>query len=771
MVKFSKQLESQLVPEWKSAFCNYWQLKKELKQIKLSQPTRHSFVTPRPSVSTLSFNNLTRRRSVQKDVILVHLRHSVSNQPEDYYETEFVDPAADGDVEKAFFATLDLQLNKVNQFYRRKESLLLQRGEDIKLQLEKLMTMRKVMKLHQGYAADMNDLLAQTHLSNSQQTEDDLLPPSTILIDTQECVEVESGSSGGTDQDGFYRVAADMNFTAVSPIELDIPKENPALSLSAVVQMLWDDVLRQSKNGSSSWRQFSRLDRKKIQYADKMLRVAFIELYRGLGLLRSFSYLNMIAFTKILKKYDKITGRDASITYMKVVERAYFHGSDKVVKMMDEVEKIFTNYFTQGDHKKAMTFLRPIQQKSSHTITFFLGIFIGCSVACLLTFGVLLHLNGFNSAADSPQETRKNVYMDTIFPVFSFLSLVVLHLYMYGWNLFMWREKRINYAFIFEFATNTELKYREVLLVASGLTMLVVGGLLGHFIACMSPSIPFNTAIIPLLVLMVFLFILFLPFDICYRSSRYFFLASLKHIVLSPLYKVVMADFFLADQLTSQVYMFKNAEYLMCYYVTGHLKRSSDACTSDNINYQAFTYLISLLPYWWRIMQCFRRWIDEHDKMHAANGGKYLSATVAAAVSLTYHNEMTKGWMAMSIICSTLATAYQLYWDFVIDWGLLRTKSKNYLLRDQLVLERKSVYFVSMVLNSFLRLAWLQSITRIEVSNIDRRITNFLFASLEVIRRGHWNFYRLENEHLNNVGKFRAIKTVPLPFRAIENDA
>ncbi|MCO5587367.1 hypothetical protein L7F22_041316 [Adiantum nelumboides] len=306
MVKFSKQLESQLVPEWKSAFCNYWQLKKELKQIKLSQPTRHSFVTPRPSLSTISFNNLTRRRSVRKDVILVHLRRSVSSQPEDFYETEFVDPAADGDVEKAFFAALDLQLNKVNQFYKTKESLLLQRGAEVKVQLEKLIAMRKVLKLHQGYAADMSDLLAQTHFNNVQQTEDDLLPRSHFLSDTPEIAEVESESKGGTDQDGLSRFEGDFNFTVVSPIELEIPKANSALSLSAVVQMLWDDVLRQTKNGSPSWRQFSRVDKKKIQYADKMLRVAFVELYRGLGLLRSFSYLNMIAFTKILKKYDKV---------------------------------------------------------------------------------------------------------------------------------------------------------------------------------------------------------------------------------------------------------------------------------------------------------------------------------------------------------------------------------------------------------------------------------------------------------------------------------
>ena len=35
MVKFSKQFEGQLVPEWKEAFVDYWQLKKDLKKIHL----------------------------------------------------------------------------------------------------------------------------------------------------------------------------------------------------------------------------------------------------------------------------------------------------------------------------------------------------------------------------------------------------------------------------------------------------------------------------------------------------------------------------------------------------------------------------------------------------------------------------------------------------------------------------------------------------------------------------------------------------------------
>lgn len=35
-----------------------------------------------------------------------------------------------------------------------------------------------------------------------------------------------------------------------------------------------------------------------------------------------------------------------------------------------------------------------------------------------------------------------------------------------------------------------------------------------------------------------------------------------------------------------------------------------------------------------------------------------------------------------------------------------------------------------------------------------------ILAPLEVFRRFVWNFFRLENEHLNNCGKFRAVRDI-----------
>lgn len=51
----------------------------------------------------------------------------------------------------------------------------------------------------------------------------------------------------------------------------------------------------------------------------------------------------------------------------------YYIWFGKVVKLMDEVESIFTKHFASNDKKKAMKFLRPQQNKDSHMLTFFVG--------------------------------------------------------------------------------------------------------------------------------------------------------------------------------------------------------------------------------------------------------------------------------------------------------------------------------------------------------------------------------------------------------------
>lgn len=97
------------------------------------------------------------------------------------------------------------------------------------------------------------------------------------------------------------------------------------------------------------------------------------------------------------------------------------------------------------------------------------------------------------------------------------------------------------------------------------------------------------------------------------------------------------------------------------------------------------------------VVQCARRWFDEGETSHLVNMGKYVSAMLAAGAKVGYEKQKSVEWLCLLVIISSAATIYQLYWDFVKDWGLLQVNSKNPWLRNDLVLRRKFIYYFSMV--------------------------------------------------------------------------
>ena len=55
------------------------------------------------------------------------------------------------------------------------------------------------------------------------------------------------------------------------------------------------------------------------------------------------------------------------------------------------------------------------------------------------------------------------------------------HVHVQG-NVYLWCRYRINYSFIFEFSPTTELRSREILLVCTCLTTIVVASMVSHLI-------------------------------------------------------------------------------------------------------------------------------------------------------------------------------------------------------------------------------------------------------------------------------------------------
>ncbi|KAF5752406.1 putative xenotropic and polytropic murine leukemia virus receptor pho1 [Tripterygium wilfordii] len=776
MVKFSKQLEAQLIPEWKDAFVNYWLLKKHIKKIKLSRIpklskqlnhdfTRSIFYTVRFFLSkkfvTSSDNNTTAAAAATAHVLQVTSKSMDSDDTEEDDEeqgcqTDRLQLLSEEDEVKGFLESLEDELNKVNQFYKTKEGEFVERGEILQKQLQILLDLKQILdqqprKLIPGIlppsspSSDFSESPRESIDQESTETDD--------IISTFEkngLSFINSASTRTKTKKGKPKMA----------MRIDIPSTTPTRTIAALTSMLWEDLVNNPKKEGAG----DIINRKKIQCAEKMIRGAFVELYRGLGLLKTYSSLNMVAFTKILKKFDKVANRQESASYLKVVKRSHFISSDKVVRLMDEVESIFTKHFANNDRKKTMKFLRPQQQKDSHMVTFFVGLFTGCFVSLFAVYAILAHLAGVFSPSSGI------TYMETVYPVFSVFALLSLHLFMYGCNLFMWNTMRINYNFIFEFQPSTALKYRDAFLICTTFMTSVVGSMVIHLLLRAHGFSPSHVDAIPGILLLIFLVLLVSPFNVLYRPTRYCFLRIIRNIVCSPFYKVLMVDFFMADQLTSQITLLRHLESTTCYFLAGSFKTHSyKTCNSTRL-YRELAYVISFMPYYWRAMQCARRWFDENDSNHLANMGKYVSAMVAAGARITYSRQSDNLWFAIVLVTSVVATIYQLYWDFVKDWGILNTKSKNPWLRDDLVLKNKGIYYMSIAMNVVLRVVWVETITGFHFNMVESRLLDFFMASLEIIRRGHWNFYRLENEHLNNVGKFRAVKAVPLPFRETDSD-
>ncbi|KAL0723411.1 hypothetical protein Bca4012_038010 [Brassica carinata] len=683
-MKFGKEFSSQMVPEWQQAYMDYDYLKTLLKEIirfKLrtnNAPTRggaknhqggglnRKMTLYRAFSGLVSTPGRQRRghpHDVEEGIQLTGTTTTtsgpvlVNNTADRGYETTFLMAAEEGgEYELVFFRRLDDEFNKVNKFYKEKVEEVLKEAVVLNKQMDALIAFRVKVENPEGWGWDER-AVEITRLASDISTSAAAISASTpagaksMKVRSQGHMEAiqEGGSSraGQLEDDEeeeaqeeiVASVSSDVNtarMRAARPAPLDIldrvtinnTKETPRSTIKRVLQVPKQTELK-----------FSRENLMKVE---EKLRSAFIVFYQKLRLLKSYSFLNVLAFSKILKKYDKITLRDATKPYMKVVDSSYLGSSDDVVRLMERVEATFIKHFANANRTKGMNILRPKAKRERHRLTF-----------------------------------------------------------------------------------------------STGIAMFVV---------------------------------LVLPFNFFYRSSRLFFLTCLFHCLAAPLYKVTLPDFFLGDQLTSQVQALRSIEFYICYYGWGDFRHRQNTCNKSSV-YNTFLFIVAVIPYASRLLQCMRRLFEEKNPEQGWNGLKYFLTIVAVCLRTAYSIQKHQvAWRILAAIFSVIAAIFSTWWDFVHDWGLLNRTSKNRWLRDKLLVPQKKVYFIAMILNVLLRFAWIQTILDFNFSFMHRQTMVTVVASLEIIRRGIWNFFRLENEHLNNVGKYRAFKSVPLPFNYDEDE-
>ncbi|PNX96720.1 phosphate transporter PHO1-like protein, partial [Trifolium pratense] len=116
---------------------------------------------------------------------------------------------------------------------------------------------------------------------------------------------------------------AHSNYKRSDPMEiLEHVKIDNALESPVTIKNVFTDS---NDNNELSF------NKEELRKVEKQLRLVFVEFYQKLLHLKDYSFMNLSAFSKIMKKYEKNASRGASAAYMRVVDNSYLGTSDETV--------------------------------------------------------------------------------------------------------------------------------------------------------------------------------------------------------------------------------------------------------------------------------------------------------------------------------------------------------------------------------------------------------------------------------------------------------
>ncbi|KAJ8959287.1 hypothetical protein NQ318_021972 [Aromia moschata] len=498
--------------------------------------------------------------------------------------------------------------------------------------------------------------------------------------------------------------------------------------------------------------------RKRNVPARKMqeIKLAFSEFYLSLILLQNYQNLNFTGFRKILKKHDKLLNVEYGARWrMEHVENSHFYMNKDIDRLIRETESTFTQDLESGDRQRAMKRLRvpPLGEQQSPWTTFKVGLFSGALI--ILIVSVILSGIFHNEREDWRIVAR--LYRGPF--------LIVEFLFLWGINIYGWRSSGVNHVLIFEMDPRNHLSEQHIIEMAA-----IFGVIWSLSVLCFlySAELSIPAYLNPLALVIIMVVFVINPIKIFRYEARFWALKVMAKVFLAPFFYVSFADFWIADQLNSLVTLFTDLQYFVCFYLTNpswSVGVDGNRCVVNHVGIRAF---MACLPPWFRFAQCLRRYRDTKEAFpHIVNAVKYATSFFVVAFSAlnkiydTGSDSGENAFFYLWITASLISSCYAYTWDIKLDWGLFDAKAgDNKFLREEIVYSSTWFYYFAIVEDFILRFGWAFLISMTEMGYaLENSMVTFL-APLEVFRRFVWNFFRLENEHLNNCGKFRAVRDI-----------
>ena len=433
---------------------------------------------------------------------------------------------------------------------------------------------------------------------------------------------------------------------------------------------------------------------------------------------------------------------------------------DTLKSLEVEIEQCFGENFSFKYGSKTDKILKKYLKVKTITESqsFYLGLFIGF---LLFQFGIICTLAWYYDI-----DMDRDPEFMSVFPMFRGFFVVCLYWWVHGLNITVWIKADISYRVIFQIDSNYSSPI-QIFKRAAIFTFILLSCLLiymikriykGAFFGIFEP-IPINT--LPLICWWSLLAYTFCPFDIWNYEGRAFLGQLAKESFGSFLLKTGFRHVFFMGQMCSFIATMRDMEYTVCYYAY------YDAPLWAKIEYcrktRGIYFFLAFLPNFIRILQNIKEIYDSKKlfpKLFSIIN--YCLSISVALLSFLWpqHPSLHIFWLIFTFISSCCSFA----WDIIIDFGFLE-KGKNYPLRNKLYYKPKIIYYLIALYNFVLRFFWLWTISPEVLGTFLRPETlSIILNSLEITRRGCWNFLKVENKHIDISKEFKVSNDIELPF-------
>jgi len=288
-----------------------------------------------------------------------------------------------------------------------------------------------------------------------------------------------------------------------------------------------------------------------------------------------------------------------------------------------------------------------------------------------------------------------------------------------------------------------------------------------------SEEVTIPPQVLPLIFLSILMVRSFIPF-----GARKRFWGTIHSAASAPFYNVTFRDLLIGEVATSMVRPLQDICFALFYYVASFyaifsgnpdLERTGSKLEYNFILHNIVLPTCAVLPLLSRFLQTLRQAYGEQRRWpHLGNAFKYFSAAMVIFYGMTHSEEERSG---LWIYCFGICLIYQIWWDIVIDWEVLRILPKDevdpccfpfsFLRRIQLrstrLFKSNRTYWRIIAFNTLFRFTWMLSfipayhfnMTGEKKDTFSMDVSSIVGVALslaELLRRCYWVLLRLELE-------------------------